>query len=59
MTSQTPGTDWRTLLCGKPRRYFSQQTCELPRGHAGEHEDATHIWENDTAPTPPGNGGAS
>ena len=30
--------------CGKPRRYFPQQTCELARGHEGLHEDATHIW---------------
>ena len=33
-------------VCGKPRRYFCQQTCELAPGHDGEHEDATHIWSN-------------
>lgn len=32
--------------CGKPRRYFCQQTCELPGSHDGPHEDATHIWED-------------
>lgn len=32
--------------CGKPRRYFPQQTCYLSRGHGGTHEDDTHLWEN-------------
>ena len=32
--------------CDRPRRYFVQQTCELPQGHDGPHEDATHIWED-------------
>ena len=33
-------------VCGKPRRYFPQQTCELDPGHDGDHEDSTHIWSN-------------
>ena len=36
-------------VCGKPRRYFPQQTCYLPRGHEGDHEDDTHLWENDAS----------
>lgn len=32
-------------VCGKPRRYFPQQTCTLAVGHDGDHEDSTHLWE--------------
>lgn len=41
-------------VCGKHRRYFPQQTCFLARGHAGDHEDETHWWHNDTRVPPPG-----
>ena len=40
-------TEQNPPACAVPRRYFVQQTCELPTGHAGDHEDATHLWEND------------
>jgi hypothetical protein len=39
-------------VCGKPRRYFPQQTCYLSRGHGGDHEDDTHMWENAANPAP-------
>lgn len=34
------------VKCGKPRRYFPQQTCYLSRGHSGDHADDTHMWED-------------
>lgn len=43
---QRHSADYDAGVCGKPRRYFPQQTCELPFGHDGEHEDATRLWSN-------------
>lgn len=54
MADVTPSAEKDVPVCGTPRRYFCQETCELPAGHSGEHESAVHIWKNVTS-----TGGAS